>query len=93
MGIFKKGQRLGAPGRFKIKIIAEDGQTFYWHKHGELHTVEEDVADILLAKFKPELFQVLPDGSMTPSALPPQSPQGDGPGESLPIKTLRKEPA
>jgi hypothetical protein len=83
MGIFKKGQRLGAPGRFKIKIIAEDGQTFYWHKHGELHTVEEDVADILLAKFNPELFQVLPDGSMT-------SPR---PGESLPIKTLRKEPA
>ena len=89
MGIFKKGQRLGAPGRFKILIITEDGQTFYWHKHGELHTVEEDVADILLAKFKPELFQVLPDGSMTPS----QSAQEDGPGESLPIKALRKEPA
>ena len=83
MGIFKKGQRLGAPGRFKIQIITEDGQTFYWHKRGELHTVEEDVADILLAKFKPELFQVLPDGRMT-------SPR---PGESLPIKALRKEPA
>lgn len=83
MGIFKKGQRLGAPGRFKIQIITEDGQTFYWHKHGELHTVEEDVADILLAKFKPELFQVLPDGSMT-------SPRQ---GESLRIKALRKEPA
>ena len=83
MGIFKKGQRLGAPGRFKIQIITEDGQTFYWHKRGELHTVEEDVADILLAKFNPELFQVLPDGSMT-------SPR---PGESLRIKALRKEPA
>ncbi len=83
MGIFRKGHPLGARRRFKIQIIAEDGRTFYWHKHGELHTVEEDVADILLEKFKPELFQVLPDGSMT-------SPR---PGESLPIKALRKEPA
>ncbi len=91
MGIFKKGQRLGAPGRFKIQIITEDGQTFYWHKRGKLHTVGEDVADILLAKFKPALFQVLPDGSMTSRALAHQAPQGDGPGASLPIKALRKE--
>lgn len=83
MGIFRKGEGLGAPARYKIRIITEDGRALYWHKHGELHTVEEDVADILIAKFNPELFQVLPDGSMT-------APR---PGESLPIKRLKKERA
>lgn len=83
MSIFKKEQPLSTPVRFKIKIITEDGQILYWHKNGELHTVEEDVAEIFVAKFNRELFQVLPDGSMT-------SPR---PGESLPIKTVVKEPA
>lgn len=83
MGIFRKGASLGAPRRFKIRIITEDGRALYWHKHGALHTVEEDVADIFIARFNPELFQVLPDGSMT-------SPR---PGESLRIRALRKERA
>ena len=83
MAIFRKRQPLSAPGRFKIKILTEDGQALYWHKNGKLHTVEEDVADILLAKFNRELFEVLPDGSMT-------SPR---PGESFRIKTLMKERA
>jgi hypothetical protein len=47
------------------------------------HTVEEDVANIFVANFKPELFQVQPDGSLTP-------PQ---PGVTLPIRHVTKEPA
>lgn len=84
MSIFRKGEPLGsAPRRYKIKITAEDGRTFYWHKRGQIHTVEEDVATIFVANFKPGLFQVLPDGSLT-------SPQ---PGVTLPIRKVEQEPA
>ena len=69
MGIFKKGEVLGEgapPGRYKIRITTEDGETLYWNKRGGVHIVDEDVAQIFVANFKPELFQVLPDGSLTP---------------------------
>ena len=67
MGIFKKGETLGSgasPGRYKILITTEDGDTLYWNKRGGIHIVDEDVARIFVANFKPELFQVLPDGSL-----------------------------
>jgi hypothetical protein len=69
MGIFKKGEVLGSQataGRYKIRITTEDGDTLYWNKRGSIHVVDEDVARIFVAHFKPELFQVLPDGSLTP---------------------------
>ena len=69
MGIFKKGEPLGsqaAPVRYKIRITTEDGDTLYWNKRGGIHVVDEDVARIFVANFKTELFQVLPDGSLTP---------------------------
>ena len=45
--------------------------------------VEEDVAEIFVKKFKPELFEVLPDGSFS-------SPT---PGETKPVKALGIERA
>ena len=69
MGIFKKGEALGSQpsaGRYKIRITTEDGDTLYWNKRGGIHVVDEDVARIFVANFKTELFQVLPDGSLTP---------------------------
>jgi len=94
MGIFRKGELLGAGAagagpvsvaarRFKIRITTEDGAVVYWHKRGELHLVEEDVARIFVANFKPELFQALPDGHLTPPA----------PGKTLPIRRVEMEPA
>ena len=83
MSIFKPGVPLGAPRRYKIKITTESGQTLYWHKRGQLHTLEEDVAAIFVSSFKPDLFQVLPDGSMV---SPPR------PGESMAIRGVEKEP-
>lgn len=83
MSIFKAKQPLGDERRFKIRILTADGRQLYWHKHGQLHTVEEDVADIFLAKFNPDLFEVLPDGSLT-------SPRS---GETTRIEALTKEPA
>lgn len=73
MSIFRRGEPLGsstssgdAGPRFKIRITTVDGQALYWHKAGKLHTVEEDVARVFVAHFKPQLFQVLPDGHLTP---------------------------
>jgi hypothetical protein len=83
MSIFRRGEPFGSGRRFKIKITAEDGRVFWWHKRGRLHTVEEDVADTFVAHFNPQLFQVRPDGSLTPPA----------PGETLPIRRVEKEPA
>jgi len=84
MSIFGKHQPLGGPGRrFRIKITTCDGQVFYWHKRGQLHTVEEDVADVFVRSFNPQLFQVRSDGSLTPPA----------PGETFAIQAVEKEPA
>ncbi len=80
MGIFRRGQ-ITPPRRFRIKVVTSDGTELYWHKNGRLHTVEEDVADIFVAKFNPALFEILPDGSMT-------SPGPD----SMRIDRLSKEP-
>ena len=89
MSIFAKDRPLSAAAtnpaatRFKIRITTANGDVLYWHKRGRLHTVEEDVADIFCRQFKPELFEVLPDGSLTP-------PQ---PGVTQRIASLKKEPA
>ncbi len=90
MGIFNKGEGLepaaatrGEPRRFKIRITTESGDVVYWHKRGELHTVEEDVARIFVANFKPELFQALPDGHLTPPE----------PGKTQAIVKVEMEPA
>jgi hypothetical protein len=90
MGIFQKGEHLpsgttnaGGAQRYKIRITTEDGGTLYWHKRGQLHVVDEDVARIFVANFKPELFQVLPDGHMTPP----------DPGKTLVITRVDMEPA
>ena len=84
MSIFRKGDRLGqgTSQRYKIKVTTQDGRVFYWHKRGELHTVEEDVANVFVANFKPELFQVREDGTLSPPS----------PGETFPIKSVEKEP-
>ncbi len=85
MGIFKKGEVLGAgtvPGLYKIRITTEDGKTLYWNKRGGIHIVDEDVARIFVAHFKPELFEVLPDGSLTPPA----------PGRTKQIVKVEMEP-
>ena len=63
MGIFKKGEVLGSQpsaGRYKIRLTTEDGDTLYWNKRGGIHVVDEDVARIFVANFKPELFRSSP---------------------------------
>ena len=70
MGIFKKGETLMQRGqegiRYRIRIKTVDGQELFWHKRGQLHLVEEDVARAFVENFKPDVFEVLPDGSFTP---------------------------
>lgn len=84
MSIFKKGEPLGAaPRRYKIKILTRDGRVFYWHKRGQIHVVEEDVATIFVANFRPEVFQAKEDGTLAPPE----------PGVTIPIERVEKEPA
>lgn len=84
MSIFAKGEPLGAQRRrFKIKITTTDGRALYWRKRDQLHTVEEDVADVFVANFKPSLFQAKPDGTLAP----PEA------GVTIPIAKVEKEPA
>jgi hypothetical protein len=68
--------------RYRIRITTVDGEVLYWHKRGEVHVVDEDVARVFVASFKPELFQVLPDGSLTSPA----------PGRTKPIRAVEMEP-
>ncbi len=90
MGIFQRGDRLragttaaGTARRFKIRVTTVDGETLYWHKRGRLHIVDEDVARLFVENFKPELFQVLPDGHMTPPV----------PGKTAAIARVEMEPS
>ena len=54
--------RFKRDARYRIKITTADGGVVYWHKNEQLHLVEEDVARIFVERFKPQLFEVLPDG-------------------------------
>ena len=74
---------LTAPARFKIRLTTTDGDVLYWHKRGRVHTVEADVARIFVANFRPELFEVRPDGTLTPPE----------PGATKPISRVDMEPA
>ena len=70
MSIFQRGERLGSAGeerRYKIRVTTEDGKVLYWHKGGQLHVIDEDVARIFVANFKPEIFEVRADGSFSSS--------------------------
>lgn len=87
MGIFRKGESLlqrGQEGlRYRIRIETVDGDELFWHKRGQIHLVDEDVARAFVENFKPDVFEVLPDGSFTP-------PQ---PGKTTRVARLTMEPA
>lgn len=86
LSIFRRHESLSehaSARRYKIRIVSESGEVFYWHKRGALHTVEEDVARVFVSHFQPELFGVLPDGSLTPPS----------PGKTQPIREVSMEPA
>lgn len=57
---------------FKIQLTTSDGQIFYWHKMGKLHTIPEDLANIWVAKFKPEIFQVTAAGELVAVGRTPE---------------------
>ena len=51
-----------AARRYKIKITTTEGLVVYWVKRGQVHTLDEDLAKIWVANFKPAIFQVTRDG-------------------------------
>ena len=52
--------------RWYIRITTVDGQELYWHKAGVKHSLSPELGETWVANFKPELFQVLPDGRFVP---------------------------
>lgn len=58
--------------KFKIRLTTSDGQVFYWHKLGKLHTIPGDLADIWVVKFKPEIFQVTKNGELVAVGRTPE---------------------
>lgn len=73
----RKGKRVKAeyvkrrpgPGeRYKIKITTASGFEVFWVKQGRVHTLPRELAEIWVANFKPELFQVTREGELTPPA-------------------------
>ena len=51
--------------RYKIKITTTEGLVVYWVKRGQVHTLDEDLAKMWVANFKPAIFQVTRDGALT----------------------------
>ncbi|QQR81289.1 MAG: hypothetical protein IPJ69_03905 [Deltaproteobacteria bacterium] len=49
---------------YKIKVTADNGQFYWWHKGGKVHLLPEELVDTWVAKFKPEFFDIMPSGEM-----------------------------
>jgi len=64
-----RAEPTGSGGRYKILVVARDGEALFWHKGGELHVVDEDVARSFVERFDTSLFEVTEEGSL----LPPES--------------------
>lgn len=50
--------------RFRVRLTTVDGRVLHWVKAGLIHSLDERLAPIWIANFKPALFQVSPDGQL-----------------------------
>ena len=53
--------------RFHIRLTTVDGRILHWRKAGQIHTLDERLAPVWIANFKPTVFQVLADGQLVPT--------------------------
>lgn len=56
--------------RWHIRIHAVDGTVCWWVKAGRIHSLSPDLGPVWVANFRPEVFQVLPDGQLVPRGTP-----------------------
>ena len=56
--------------RFRVRLTTVDGRILHWVKAGQIHSLDERLAPIWIANFKPALFQVSPDGQLVPRGTP-----------------------
>jgi hypothetical protein len=59
--------------RWRIRITTIDGRTMPWRKSGQIHSLAPELGPVWLANFKPDLFQVLPDGHIVPRGADPKA--------------------
>jgi len=56
--------------RWNIRIHTVAGDTRWWVKAGRIHSLSPDLGPVWVANFKPEVFQMLPDGQLAPRGTP-----------------------
>ncbi len=71
------------PKQYRIKVHAANGETYYWHKQGQIHVLPEDLVHTWVAKFKPDLFEIRSNGEMVGA--------GRGATDSFVITKVEKE--
>jgi hypothetical protein len=55
-----------------VKVTTVTGRTLLWHKNGRLHVLSPDLGPLWVASFRPELFDVCPDGRFVPKGEAPE---------------------
>lgn len=55
-----------------IRVSTTCGQQLLWHKDGALHLISKKLGDTWVTHFKPELFDITPDGQFHPADEKPQ---------------------
>jgi hypothetical protein len=56
--------------RFRVRLTTADGRIRHWVKAGQIHSLDERLAPIWIANFKPAMFQVADDGQLVPRGTP-----------------------
>ena len=56
--------------RFRVRLTTVDGRVLQWVKAGQIHSLDERLAPIWIANFKPAMFQVAADGQLVPRGTP-----------------------
>lgn len=50
--------------KYHVQVTTKDGQSLLWHKHGQPHALPEELADIWVQNFKPDVFLINAKGEM-----------------------------
>ncbi|TVR17081.1 MAG: hypothetical protein EA401_00705 [Planctomycetota bacterium] len=51
---------------YRVRITAEDGSQYLWHKNGHLHQLSPQLGPTWLAHFNKDIWQVTNDGAFVP---------------------------
>lgn len=70
---------------YQIQVTTQDGQTLLWHKHGQPHALPEELAEIWVNNFKPDIFLINSKGEMVGRGRP----EADGAFEIVKVEKIK----